>query len=148
MVGSDYSEDTPIIQINFSYGLKDNEKLRIYKVQDDSRKEYVENFTIYEINMEYYKKIWDNGDEEEINKNKYYIMLDLDELELKKISKRDRMVERYMEDLVKVNSNPEFQAYMTYEEDQEKIFNSRIKAGIKKGLEQEKKKIVLKLPRI
>ena len=75
--------------------------------------------------MEYYKKIWDNGDEEEINKNKYYIMLDLDELDLKKISKKDRMVERYMEDLVKVNSNPEFQAYMTYEEDQEKIFNSR-----------------------
>ena len=136
LVGSDYSEDTPIIQINFSYGLKDNEKLRIYKVQDDSRKEYVKNCTIYEINMEYYKKIWDNGDEEEINKNKYYIMLDLDELDLKKISKKDRMVERYMEDLVKVNSNPEFQAYMTYEEDQEKIFNSRMKASFNKGKEE------------
>ena len=136
LVGSDYSEDIPIIQINFSYGLKDDERIRVYKVQDNSRKEYVKNFTIYEINMEYYKKIWDNGDEEEINKNKYYIMLDLDELDLKKISKKDRMVERYMEDLVKVNSDPEFQAYMTYEEDQEKIFNSRMKASIQKGLEQ------------
>ena len=136
MVGSDYSEDTPIVQINFSYRLKDDEKLRVYKVQDDSRKEYVENFTIYEINMEYYKKIWDNGDEEEINKNKYYIMLDLDELDLKQISKKDRMVERYMEDIVKVNSNPEFQAYMTYEEDQEKIFNSRMKVSFNKGISQ------------
>ena len=79
------------------------------------------------------------GNEEEIEKNKYYIMLDLEERELKKISKKDRMVERYMEDLVKVNSNPEFQAFMTYEEDQEKIYNSRMKASLKKGLEQGKK---------
>ena len=136
LVGRDYSEDTPIIQINFSYGLKDKEKVRVYKVQDDSRKEYIKNFTIYEINMEYYKEIWDNGNEEEILKNKYYIMLDLDEKELKKISKKDRMVERYMEEIVKVNSDPEFQAFMTYEEDQEKIFNSRMKASMQKGLEQ------------
>ena len=136
LVGRDYSEDTPIIQINFSYGLKDKEKVRVYKVQDDSRKEYIKNFTIYEINMEYYKEIWDNGNEEEILKNKYYIMLDLDEIELKKISKKDRMVERYMEEIVKVNSDPEFQAFMTYEEDQEKIFNSRMKASMQKGLEQ------------
>ena len=140
LIGSDYSEDVPIIQINFSYGLKDKEKIREYKIQDDSRKEYVKNFTIYEINMEYYKEIWDNGNEEEIEKNKYYIMLDLEEKDLKKISKKDRMVEKYMEDIVKVNSNPEFQAFMTYEEDQEKIYNSRMRAatekGLKEGLEQ------------
>ena len=42
--------------------------------------------------------------------------------------------------IVKVNSNPEFQAFMTYEEDQEKIHNSRMRAatekGLKAGLEQ------------
>ena len=41
-----------------------------------------------------------------------------------------------MEDIVKVNSNPEFQAFMTYEEDQEKIHNSRMRAATEKGLEQ------------
>lgn len=56
LVGKDYSEEVPIIQINFSYGLKDSEKIRVYKIQDRSGKEYVKNFTIYEINMEYYKK--------------------------------------------------------------------------------------------
>ena len=136
LIGSDYSEDVPIIQINFSYGLKDKEKIRKYKIQDDSKKEYVKNFTIYEINMEYYKEIWDNGNEEEIDKNKYYIMLDLEEKDLKKISKKDRMVEKYMENLVKVNNNPEFQAFMTYEEDQEKIYNSRMRAATEKGLKQ------------
>ena len=39
-----------------------------------------------------------------------------------------------MEDIVKVNSNPEFQAFMTYEEDQEKIYNSRMRAATEKGL--------------
>ena len=63
-------------------------------------------------------------------------MLDLDELELKKIYKKDRMVEKYMEEIVRVNNNPEFQAFMTYEEDQEKIQNSRIRAGVKRGIEQ------------
>ena len=86
--------------------------------------------------MEYYKEIWDNGNEEDIEKNKYYIMLDLEEKDLKKISKKDRMVEKYMEDIVKVNSNPEFQAFMTYEEDQEKIYTSRMRAATEKGLEQ------------
>lgn len=136
LVGKDYSEETPIIQINFSYGLKDSEKLRIYEMQDRSLKEYVKNFTIYEINMDYYKEIWDNGSEKEIEENKYYIMLDLEEKELRRISKKDKVVKKYMEEIVKVNSNPEFQAFMTYEEDQEKILNSRIKEGMKKGIEQ------------
>lgn len=136
LVGCDYSEEIPIIQINFSYGLKDNEKLRVYKMKDESGKEYIKNLTIYEINMEYYKKIWDNGDEEEIKKNKYYIMLDLEKEELEKISKKDKVVERYMTKIVRVNGNPEFQAFMTYEEDQEKIFNTRMKESMKRGLEQ------------
>ena len=149
LVGEDYSEEVPIIQINFSYGLKDTEKIRAYKMRDDSGKEYVKNFTIYEINMEYYKEMWDNGDKEEIDKNKYYIMLDLEENQLKKISKKDRMVESFMEELKKVNSNPEFQAFMTYEEDQAKIFNSRMKEsynnGIEQGIKQEKIQIVKNL---
>jgi len=136
LVGKDYSEEVPIIQINFSYGLNYEEKERVYKIQDKKLNEYVKNFTIYEINMEYYKKIWDNGIEEEIDKNKYYIMLDLEGKDLEKISKKDKVVEKFMEDIVKVNSNPEFQAYMTYEEDQEKIYNSRMKSSLKKGLEQ------------
>ena len=40
-----------MIQINFSYGLKDNKVLRIYYIQDEEQKKYVRNFVIYEINM-------------------------------------------------------------------------------------------------
>ena len=95
-------------------------------------------------NINFTKKIWDNRDELEIEKNKYYIMLDLEEKELKKISKKDKVVEKYMGEIVRVNNSPEFQVFMTYEEDQEKIFNSRMKeakkianeTGIKKGIKQ------------
>jgi len=39
---------------------------------------YVKNFMIYEINMDYYDKIWYSKNEDEIKKNQYMIMLDLD----------------------------------------------------------------------
>lgn len=44
-------------------------------------------------------------------------MLDLEEKELKEISKKDKVVEKYMGEIIRVNNNPEFQAFMTYEED-------------------------------
>lgn len=140
LVGEDYSEEVPIIQINFSYGLKDKEKVREYKMRDESGLEYIKNLIIYEINMEYYKEIWDNKNEKEIEKNKYYIMLDLEEKEIEKISKKDRMVERYMEEIRRINCDPEFQLYMTHEEDQRKIFNSRMKESEQIGLERGMKK--------
>lgn len=136
LAGEDYNEDVPIIQINFSYGLNDKVDKRIYKMQDKSGKEFVKNLLIYEINMEYYKKIWDNGNEKEIEENKYYIMLDLEEKELKRISKEDKVVEKYMEEIVRVNSNPVFQEFMSAEEDERKIFNSRMKEAKKKGFER------------
>lgn len=32
-----------MIQINFSYGLKDNKALRVYYIQDEEQKKYVRN---------------------------------------------------------------------------------------------------------
>ena len=63
--GENYDEESKIIQINFTYGLMKSKKdkyyeeeaVRIYKIQDDKCKSYVENFTIYEYNMDYLMKI-------------------------------------------------------------------------------------------
>lgn len=139
LVGESYTEDTNIIQINFTYGLKDDKKIRVYKVRDEEGKEFVRNLLIYEINMEYYKKIWDNGSKKEIEENKYYIMLDLEIEDLKKITK-DKVVEKYMDNIEKLNVDIEFREYMTHEEDLRKIQNSlrreAIEEGIKEGLEK------------
>lgn len=134
--GEEYDDKTEIVQINFSYNLKDKEKIREYYVQDKSNKKYVENFRIIEINMDYFVNLWYTNKEEEINKYKILIMLGLEKEDLKKLSKEDKVVSKYMNELNKINEDPEFREYMTYEEDQRKIFNSRMSAATRKGLQK------------
>ena len=81
--------------------------------------------------------LWYNKKEEEIEENKYIIMLDLEKEELKKLSKEDKVVCKYMEELERLNSNPKFREYMSAEEDARKIYNSEIREATEKG---EKKK--------
>ena len=142
--GQNYTQETRIIQINFSYGLQDTEDMRVYYVQDKSNKHYVENFTIYEINMEKYINYWYTKDKEKIEANKEIIMLDLGLEELRLLSEKDRMVAKYMEEIKKVNEDPEFFEYMSAEEDNRKIENSirqeMTERGLKEGLEKGMKK--------
>jgi predicted transposase/invertase (TIGR01784 family) len=56
--------------------------------------------------------------------------------ELLELSKKDRMVLEYMNELNRVNQDPEFREYMTQEEDEAKIRNTEINAALKKGIEQ------------
>jgi predicted transposase/invertase (TIGR01784 family) len=144
-VGHNYYEDFKIIQINLSYGLKDNKRIRIYKIQDEEGKEFVKNFIIYEINMDYYQKIWENKNEEEIEKNKYLIMQNLKKEELKKWSKQDKEIREYMEKIEKLNENNKFREYMTYEEDEEKIHNSLKEEGFREGIKKKSIEIAKKL---
>ena len=163
-IGKEYDEDTLIIQINLSYGLKDSEYMRKYTIKDSSGKEYVKNFVIYEINMEKYKEIWYSKNTKEIEEGKYIVMLDLEEEELELLSemiKKDRMVLKYMEEIERVNKSPEFREYISAEEDNRKIENSikrefrekglkegleeGIQKGIKEGIKEEKLEIAKKM---
>ena len=138
-VGETYNEDTDIIQINLSYGLKDKEKIRVYKLRDETGKEYVKNLYIYEINMDYYRELWYNK-KKKAEDLKYLVMLDLGLDELKKFAKKEKVVGEYMDKLEKLNKNPKFYQYMTQEEDERKINNTRMyeaeQSGLKKGIEQ------------
>ena len=100
---------------------------------------YVKNFIIYEINMDYYDKIWYSKNEDEIKKNQYMIMLDLDKKELKNMPK-DKIVDKYITNVTIVNDDPEFQKYMSEEEDKKNIQNSLLseakEEGISQGIEQ------------
>ncbi len=136
LTGEEYLEDTLIVQINFSYGLNYKELIRKYMIQDDNKNKYIKNFIIYEINMEKYMEIWYNKDEEEIEKNKYIMMLNLLPEELRSLSKKDRMVLKYMSELERVNENPRFREYMSAEEDNRKIENSLKREYTEKGIEE------------
>ena len=145
-VGDTYNEDTDIIQVNLTLGLgKNNDEMKIYKIMNEKGELYVKNFIIYEINMDYYDKIWYSKNEDEIKKNQYMIMLDLDKKELENMPKDD-IVDKYITNVTIVNDDPEFQKYMSEEEDKKKIQNSLlsearengINDGISKGVSQEK----------
>jgi len=135
-VGDTYNEDTDIIQVNLTWGLgKNNEEMKIYKIMNEKGELYVKNFIIYEINMDYYDKIWYSKNEEEIKKNQYMIMLDLNKKELKNMPK-DKIVDKYITNVTIVNDDPEFQKYMSEEEDKRKIQNSLLSEAKEEGISQ------------
>ena len=63
-------------------------------------------------------------------------MLNLLPEELKSLSKKDRMVLKYMSELERVNENPRFREYMSAEEDNRKIENSLKREYTEKGIKE------------
>ena len=133
--GDSYSEDTLIIQLNLTYGMnkKDKKICRIYTL-NDGEKNFVRNFKIVEWNMDKVLNYWYAKDEVNIQKFKYLIMLDLNEKDLAKLAS-DGKVRKFMNEVKKVNENPDFFNYMTKEEDEEKCHNTEIKEAINTGID-------------
>ena len=137
-ISEDYNEDTLTIQINFTYGIKDDNKiLRIYKVQDDKQKCYIKNFEIYEYNMDIIMNFWYSLDIEKVTEYSHLIMLDLGKNSLQELVKYDGKVDEYMEKITKLNTDANFWEVFTPEEDERYIRNTIKRESEKKG-EQRK----------
>ena len=145
LVGDSYNKDIDIIQINLTWGLDYKESKREFRISDKNGNVYVKNLLIIEINMEYYKKIWYSKDEKKIKENELLVMLDLNEGELKKMPKSDKISEKYVESVTILNNDPFFQEYMSQEEDQRKMQNSLIReaedSGYEKGIKLGEEKL-------
>ena len=145
LVGDSYNQNIDIIQINLTWGLDYEESKREFRISDKNGNVYIKNLLIIEINMEYYKKIWYSKDEKKIKENELLVMLDLNERELKKMPKSDKISEKYVESVTIVNNDPFFQEYMSHEEDQRKMQNSLIReaedSGYEKGIKFGEKKL-------
>ena len=63
------------------------------------------------------------------------IMLDLDKKELENMPK-DKIVDKYITNVTIVNDDPEFQKYMSEEEDKKKIQNSLLSEAKEEGISQ------------
>ncbi len=103
--------------------------------------------------------LWYNKDKKLIDKYKYLIMMNLDLSNLLKLSKDNEMIDKYMEELERVNKDPKFIEYMSYEEDMRKKINTWKKRaknegisigekkgmslGEKKGKEEERKELII-----
>lgn len=168
LVNNEYTEDKQIIQINYTYGVRSKTAIKKYKILNTDRsdnKPFVKNFIIYEVYMEYIMKFWYNRNKQDVNmkenldniiKYKYFIMmnLDLDELkELIKLTNNDGRIVKFMEELKKVNTVPEYRQYITEEQDYQFKLNSERhegeKIGEKRGLEigaqKQKEKTIIEM---
>ena len=134
------------MHVNLTWGLGAEEDVMTkYMIMSENGKLFVKNFIIYEMDMDYYNKLWYSKNEDEIKKNLYLIMLDLDKKELENMPK-DKIVDKYITNVTIVNDNPEFQKYMSEEEDKKKIQNSLLFeaketgyiSGINDGISKEK----------
>jgi predicted transposase/invertase (TIGR01784 family) len=67
-------------------------------------------------------------------------MLNREEKELEKLTHIERKVDDFMEEIKKINQDPDYRQYISEEEDKRKIHNSELneakKEGIKQGIEQ------------
>ena len=61
------------------------------------------------------------------------------------IAKKDKVANKFMEELNKINKDYVFREYMTKEEDDEKMLNTLVSRAKKEGIEQNKKEFIDKL---
>ena len=144
--GEEYTSDITYIQINFTYGLtnsryydiKDN-NINIYKFKNQRGKTLVDNIIYYEFNMDYFVNLWYTKNEKEIDKYKYIIMMDLNKEDLENLSKKDRVVERYMKEIERVNEDPEIREWISVEKDNMMIENSLKRQYREEGIAEGRK---------
>lgn len=148
-VSDSYSDMNKIIQINLTSELSnDNELINEYKLIDEkSKKEYIDNFVIYEFNLDKLKDVCYNDNEFE--KYKILVSLICDDVELHNICKGDKLLEKLERKVIDMNKDPEFIEFMSEEEEMEKLQNTLVKnakeEGTLQGIEQNKIEIAKKM---
>lgn len=140
--GTRYDYETEFIHIDLSFRLGNRYPIKEeYKIKSKNRC-YVDNFKIVVINMDKLKKLWYAKSEEEIERYKHLMMLDLDKEELEKIKSNDKALNDYRKRVMRLNEDLDFIRPLTPEEDQrmyeKTIEYSAEKRGIKKGIKESK----------
>ena len=152
--GDNYSKMRNHIQINFTKGLSKDRKIEeIYTLNSKkSDHQYIENFTIIEYNIDKLISYYHSSYKEKITKAKQYkhvLMLGLEGKELEKLCKGDRHMEKFRENVDKLNKNEEFRFLFSAEEDAIRTHNTLMaeseEAGIAQGIEQGQKKEKLEI---
>ena len=144
--GEEYDQNTLFVQINFSYGLgkntkyfdKNDENINLFMLKNNKGKTLINNLKYYELNMDYFMNLWYSKNEKLIDKYKYIIMMDLEKEDLSILSKKDKVVDKYMSEVIKVNEDPEFREWISAEKDDLMIENSLKTQFRKEGLEEGK----------
>jgi len=133
LVGKTYQEMPEFIQINLSVNLnKDYPPIATYTLNDHlNNLTFIDNFKIYEINLEKIKKIWYNKD----TNGSILSMLDMNLEELLNV-KGGKYMERLKNEAINLNNDEEFVKYMPDDVEERLFMNSYIQKGYDQGIEQ------------
>lgn len=151
-ISDSYKDMNKIIQINLTSELSDNELINEYKLIDENtKKEYIDNLVIYEFNLDKLKEVCYN--KEEFNKYKILVSLICDDVELHDICKGDKLLEKLERKVIEMNKDPEFIEFMSEEEEMEKLQNTLVEnareegtlQGLEQGLEKGSKETQLEI---
>ena len=174
--GNVFSDKHVVIQINLNIGMPSDKRIcHRYTLKDEDSKEYIQNFVIYEYNLDKLKKCWydrnkindmslKRENDELISRYASLIALVLDMDELRELSKSNLISEenlkiiKYIEGRMKeMNSKQSVFGWFTPEQEEEMLRNSMIeeakdegeRIGLSKGerigRERQKKDSELKL---
>lgn len=114
-----------------------------YFVQSMDGELYIDNFEIIEYNLDKIMSFWYSKDEENIQKYKHFIMLDLEKDELRALTKGENgFMENYEKSLNELNDDEYFQTDITREEDMIMCFNTEKELAYQKGVEERNQEIV------
>ena len=147
-VNENYKNMRNIIQINYTAGLpKDYPMVGVYKVVDiDTKKEYIDNITIYEFNVDKIVDACYNGSDKTYA---FVALLNTDKDKLSSVCKGDKMMEKFEKEIKDLNSDSGFVWFMTAEEDAKKVHNTLLsnsyEDGEKKGIKERNVEIARNL---
>ncbi len=130
-IGESYKKMKNYIQINFTCGLGNTRELiEIYKLcNPTTQREFIDNLTIYEYNVDRIKK-------EAEKEYKYIAMLDSDKKKLDKICIGDEKMEKFKEEVEKLNKDEKVVEFLSAEKEAELLRNTLMEEAIDTGLKQ------------
>ena len=130
-VSETYDKMKTFIQINFTKGLgKKGREIEVYTLKNEHNDTlYVDNLIIIEFNIDKIKKLWYNGDKELT----FIAALDANIEELDKMSEGDEYMELFEKEVKRLNENQKFTAFMTPEEENEKLIKTLISEAKTEG---------------
>lgn len=139
--GKNFININEILQININFGVNKKDSDYEYILYDKKKnKEYIKLLKIKEINIDYYKKKMYNNNKL-TTKDKILAMLDLELNELKILGKGDKMIEKAIKNLEKVNEDDMCVELMSEEEELRMWKNTYLLEGEMKGEKKGIKKI-------
>ena len=135
-IGENYLDMNEVIQINFTWGLPQKYSIlgEYLLVDKKTGIKFVDNFSIFEYNMDKIRELWYSGDKE----YEFLAILDFNKEELKKIGKGDKYMSEFKKKIESLNDNREYKEFLTAEEDMKKTNNTFKEIGRREGLEDGK----------